>query len=145
MFKHIKLIIGSITAGVAALGVIKSLLEASLGGEFSLQQVGFYMGAAAFLLWIAIFVAGLVAGVIMAIIGWLTKDPSDSVVLVIFAIGAVAGVTLALQVLFAGYLFDYEGTDDFGRAGIAIVGLIAVVAGAYFFVKAKNKEPEPKP
>ena len=138
--------IGLVTGAIAAVGVIKTIAEIGTGTSLSIQQVAYYLGAAAIAVYIGVVVVIVVAAVVMLPLSYATghgDDPPDGLAAFGVSVGALAAVFM-LYLLMTGPLADYEGTDAFGRASIALLGVAAVAGGIYLarrWGSEKNSEP----
>jgi hypothetical protein len=132
-------IIGLLTGAIAVLTAAKTVIEIGSGKQFGLQQIAFYAGASA----IAVYLAAGAGLMLFAALGgglvWLNggKDISKSITYGLLAIGSLAGLVVAVLVILAGVLFNYENTDAFGRAAVALIGLTAVAGGVYLYSRNK--------
>jgi hypothetical protein len=129
---------GFVTGALALLGAIKTLIETSSGRSFELRQLAFYVGAAAWLMLIGAIPGLLVYEFVKAILG--VKSPAGRYG------AAIAGLVVTMLFPIAGVLlgvaFDYDGTDNIGRNGFAISGLIALVVGVWLWRHGRTEKAE---
>lgn len=134
MFGSISAWAGLATAGVSGLGAVKTLVQVASGRSVEMQEIAFYFGAAAvavyFGLGAGLVAGGAVAGISQAIAGGEVPRAAGYVAVIV---GGAVGLAIIVVLAQAGVLFDYQGTDGFGRGVIGLLGLFAVGGGIYLW------------
>ncbi|MET9229086.1 hypothetical protein [Lentzea sp. NPDC003310] len=130
-------VLGLISAAIGALGTVQTLVEVASGQEFSVQQLAFWFGASAVVVYVAVVAAGFVAGVVLAVAEWLSGGGlSSAFEWGVFIVGGMAGIAFAAYVVLQGVVFDYDSVDAFGRGAIGVIGIAAFAAGIWAWRRA---------
>ncbi|GGM73951.1 hypothetical protein GCM10011609_07200 [Lentzea pudingi] len=127
------LVLGLLSAAIAGLGTVQTLVQVASGHEFSLQQLAFWFGASASMVYIAAVAAAIVAGVVLATAEWLFggRGVPSAFEWGTLVLGAVAGIASAAYVILQGVVFDYDSVDAFGRGAFGLLGIGAFAAGIW--------------
>jgi hypothetical protein len=132
---------GLLTGGVGVVAALKSLVEVGSGHSLGLQRMAFYLGGAVFCVYGGVVGAIMVgAGLALVTNVFVGEDWPEGVAAVVVCIDIAAGLALLIVLAFAGVVFDYNGTDGFGRAFTALCGLAAVTGGLYLWRSRAKKE-----
>ena len=103
-------------------------------------QFPFYLGAGAIAAYLSVGIGIMVAGAVAAASSALNID-EDKLTNVLLALAAVVALVTLITLVQAGVIFDYEGTDAFGRTAFAALGIVAVGAayGTLSNARAKSR------
>lgn len=132
MKSHLATAFGLVTTALTVLGTVQSFLSIGSGAEWSLQKLAYFIGNAAFIVYISAVVGGIVAGMVSAVIG----DDSDAM---LWIWGLVTSVVAAFMI-FVGTGYGYGDLDALGTAFMSFLGLAAVIGGVVawrFFSKSE--------
>lgn len=148
---HARWIILALTGAIGVVGTLKTLTSAVSGIELSPQQFAFYLGGAS----IAVYFAAGVGAIGFTLGYWIVNgaralgggsESSDSVAVGTGAVvGGVAALFMLITLLDAGVIFDYNGADAIGRAFSALVGVVVVGGGLWYFWKGRPAATEAAP
>lgn len=128
-----------VSGAIGVVATLKSFAETSTGMTFEANRFPFYLGAAAVTVYMSIGVGIMVAGGVAAASSALgiDEDKSTNAVLAVAAVVALLMLTTLVQ---AGVIFDYDGTDAFGRTAIAVLGILVVGGGLWYAFKRTGEE-----
>jgi len=133
MTRRVSLVFGLLSAAIGALGTIQTFVQVGTGREFSLQLLGFWIGASAVSMYVAAAVGLAAGGILYGAIDALSgkKEVPDSVIATCLGAGGLVGVAFAVVMIMQGVLFDYDNMDGIGRGTMGVLGLAALGLGIW--------------
>jgi hypothetical protein len=139
--------LGVLGAGAGAITVAKTVAAVGAGRDLSPQQVAFYFGATVIALYVAAAAGVACLSGVVSVGAALTGSDEDhaprAVTIAAIVVGAVVALGVLALLVDANVLYNYDGTDSFGRGFVGILGLLgAGIAIAAYKLAAKERKEE---
>ena len=132
---------GLMTVALSVLGVSRYLFALASGAELSLQQLGYYLGNAAFIVSLAAVAGVFLAGVFAIAAGKPLGEAVDDGVWWVWGLSTLAAAAFFFLVSGGGY--GLGELDVVGTGAMSALGLVAVAAGVTAWRASSRDRDEP--